>query len=426
MTEHPTKQQLDDYCRRVLAPAAFLPVHRHVATCSSCAAQFNSPEYAGRDLAHLREAFLPASDDTPYHLSAIEAVAYAKGTLNEIDSEIAASHLEGCEACAGEVKRHTVTSQPAQPSGVPFVDAGHPAQRFGFASAWPLRIAAAVLFAVALALLMVWLIRSKPAERSEHIAGPPQGSPIESSTPAPSPASVTAPETEFAVVLEDSGRKVTLDKKGELAGLEGLPVYIQQKLAAALHGGKVQQSATLAQLESEASTLLGNSSPGLPFRLVGPLGEVVRTQRPTFRWQQLAGAQSYKVIVTDGELNEVATSPELKTTEWRVTKPLAAGGLYSWQVTALKDGVAITSPTLPAPQAKFKVLDRANSQVLLQAERAYPNSHFVLGVLYAEAGLLDEAEQQLRLLVRDNPRVTAAQKLLQSVQSMRTARTPGR
>jgi hypothetical protein len=403
MTEHPTKQQLDEYCRRVLAPAAFLPVHRHIAACSSCAAQCNSPEYAARDLAHLREAFLPASGDTPYHLSPIEAVAYAKGTLNEIDSEIAASHLEGCEVCAGEVKRHTVTSQPSRGFGLPFV------------SAWPVRIAAAVLLVLGLALLMVWLIRTSPAEQTEHLAGPQPAS----STPAPSPASVTAPATEFAVVLEDSGRKVTLDKKGELAGLEQLPVQIQQKLATALQGGKVQQPAALAQLESEASTLLGSASPGLPFRLVGPLGEVVRTQRPTFRWQELAGAQSYKVIVTDAKLNEVAMSPELKTTEWRIAQPLAAGGLYSWQVTALKDGVAITSPTLPAPQAKFKVLDRSNAQVLQQAERAYPNSHLVLGVLYAEAGLLDEAEQQLRLLVRANPRVTATQKLLQSVQAMR-------
>ena len=61
MTEHPTKQQLDEYCRRVLAPAVFLPVHRHVANVFAvCAAQCNSPEYAARDLANLREAFIPA------------------------------------------------------------------------------------------------------------------------------------------------------------------------------------------------------------------------------------------------------------------------------------------------------------------------------------------------------------------------------
>jgi hypothetical protein len=378
-----------------------------------CAAQCSAPAYAARDLAYLREAFIPENGDTPYHLSAVEAVAYAKGTLNEIDTEIAASHLEGCEVCVGEVKRHSIATRPAR--------------RFGFG--WqPLRVAAVVLVAAALVLLVVWLLRTRPAARDNQIAGPansstPQSSPIEFSKTAPSPAEVPAPEVEFALVLEDAGHKVTLDNKGELDGLDGLPVYIQQKLAAALHNGKVQESPVLAQVQSEASTLLGSSSPGLPFRLVGPLGEVLRTQQPTFRWRELAGAQSYKVTVTDADLNEVATSPELHTTEWRVTKRLPFGGLYSWQVTALKDGVAVTSPTLPAPQAKFKIVESSTLKTLQQAERAYPRSNLALGVLYAEAGLLDAAEQQLRALVRNNPRVPAAQKLLQSVQALRAART---
>ena len=410
MTKHPTKQQLDEYCRRVLSPAVFLPVHRHVVSCSQCAAQCSSPEYAARDLAVLREAFVPAvaEDATPYHLSTMEAVAYAKGTLNEIDSEIAASHLEGCEACVGEVKRHAVAPR-----------------RSGLGVGWqPVRIAAAVLLAAGLVLLLVWWLRTRPSGRSnEEIAGPgnvvtPQSSPIGSATPAPSPA-VTAPDSEFALVLEDGGRKVTLDKQGTLKGLEQLPANVQQKVGAALQTGQVQQSAALGQLQSEPSTLLGDSGPGLPFRLVAPLGEVVRNQQPTFRWRELAGAQSYKVIVTDADLNEVAISPELSTTEWRITKPLPGGRVYSWQVTAVKDGVAVTSPVLPAPQAKFQILDRSTSRMLQQAERTYPDSHLVLGILYAEAGLLDEAEQQLRRLLRNNPRTPAAQKLLQSVQAMR-------
>jgi len=39
MMEHPTKQELHEYRSRLLAPAAFLSVHQHVATCPGCAAQ---------------------------------------------------------------------------------------------------------------------------------------------------------------------------------------------------------------------------------------------------------------------------------------------------------------------------------------------------------------------------------------------------
>jgi hypothetical protein len=67
------------------------------------------------------------------------------------------------------------------------------------------------------------------------------------------------------------------------------------------------------------------------------------------------------------------------------------------------------------------VLDRATSEVLLKAERAYPESHLTLGVLYAEAGLLDDAEQHLRLFISNNPRNDIAQKLLQNVTAMRAA-----
>jgi hypothetical protein len=150
---------------------------------------------------------------------------------------------------------------------------------------------------------------------------------------------------------------------------------------------------------------------------------VVRNAQPMFRWRALAGAQSYKVIITDTDLNEVATSPPISTTEWQIPQSLRQGVIYSWQVTALKDGAEITTPVLPAPQAKFKVLDRATAQVLQQAERAYPGSHLTLGVLYVEAGLLSEAEQELRALGRTNPRSRIARELLRSVQAMRAART---
>lgn len=407
MTEHPTQRELDDYCRRVLAPSAFLSVHRHVLTCSRCAEHCNSPEFVARDLSHLREALISAPDEAPYHLSAVEMKRYAQGTMNEIDFEIAESHLETCGTCRGQVRQ---TSTPGRTVGVPF------------AGRWqPMRIAAAVLVGVAVILVALWLLRSRPAEGRDEIAWPASASPspvsVENSpTPQISPGVVD----EFALVLSDGSRKVTVDQKGTLAGLERLPSRIQERVGEALRTGRLEQSPVLAQLAGEPSTLLGDSSDGMPFRLVGPLGQIVRSQQPTFRWRALAGAESYKVIVTDAELNQVAASAPLTATEWRVTKPLPPGGIYSWQVTALKDGAEIISPVMPAPQAKFKVLDSATARMLSQAERAYSDSHLTLGVLYAEAGLLEEAEQELRLLVRDNPRADVAQKLLRSVQALRT------
>lgn len=400
MIEHPTQPELDDYCRRVLPPPAFLSVHRHVMSCPRCAAHCDSPEYLARDLTHLREALIAAPpEETPYHVSAIEMRRYAQGTMNEIDREIVESHLETCDTCRGQVPR-----------------------RLPLFGTWqPVRVAAAVLIGVAVILVAFWLLRSRPAERKEEIAWPASPSPSPVASPVSGGNTPEVAPAEFALVLSDGSRQVTVDQKGTLAGLERLPSRIQERVSVALKVGKLEPPA-LAQLASQQSTLLGSSSEGMPFRLLGPLGQVVRSRQPTLRWRALEGAESYKVIVTDGELNQVAASEPLTVTEWRVSKPLPPGGIYSWQVAATKAGTEIISPVMPAPQAKFKVLDSATTRMLQQAERAYSDSHLTRGVLYAEAGLLEDAEQELRLLVRDNPSADIAQKLLRSVQSLRAQR----
>jgi len=412
MNEHPTKQELDEYRSRVLAPGEFVSVHRHVNACPRCAAECDSSQDLARDLDDLHAGLLYAPDETPYHLSADEVLNYVRGTADEIDLEIAESHLSICSTCRSEVEQHAPFDvKPARfgPRRLPFV------------SAWqPWRVAAVMCGGIILILLTIWFLRSKPVQRTEQAAGPanqssPQSSPAVDEQGLRTPADSAAPE--FVLALNDGDRKVTVDKQGTLAGLEQLSPAIQRKIRTALQAGRLEPPSDLVQLATQSSTLLSESGDGLPFQLIGPVGQVVRTEKPTFRWRALAGAQSYTVSVTDADLNEVATSPPLNTTQWRISKPLKEGGIYSWQVTALKEGVRITSPVLPAPQAKFKVMDRATTEMLQQAQRAYPSSHLTLGVLYAEAGLLDEAERELRLLVRENPRVALAQKLLRQVQS---------
>ena len=421
MIEHPTKRELDEYRRRVIPPAQFLSVHRHVIACPHCAAQCNSTQQLGRDLVHLHEALVSEPAGTPYHLSPAEMVACARGALDEIDLEIAESHLGICSACLNEVQRHRAEIERSETPQV-YPSTVETRRRF---VTWPWRAAAAVLGVSLLILFAFWLLQTRPAKHKDQAAQ--QANPSSTHSPSAqvqnrpegSPAEAVVPNTQFAVVLDDGDSKVTMDSHGTLAGLEQLSPHIQLRIKAALQASKLEQPAILAQLNSQPGTLLGESGNGLPFRLLSPLGQVVRSQQPTFRWQTVPGAQSYKIFVTDADLNEVATSPALNATEWRITQPLKRGGIYSWQVTALRNGVAISSPVLPAPQAKFRILDRSTLDMMEQAERAEPHSHLTRGVLYAEAGMLDKAEEELHLLVRQNPRADIAHKLLRSVQAMR-------
>jgi hypothetical protein len=123
------------------------------------------------------------------------------------------------------------------------------------------------------------------------------------------------------------------------------------------------------------------------------------------------------VIVVDSQLNNVASSEMLTTTHWTVTAPLPRGGIYRWQVTAIKDGKAVRAPKPPATEAKFKVLESRKILELNKLEGLAAGSHLLLGVAYAREGLLEEAERELQSLVKDNPQSALANKLLMSLRA---------
>ena len=121
----------------------------------------------------------------------------------------------------------------------------------------------------------------------------------------------------------------------------------------------------------------------------------------------------------DSRLDKVAESPTLTTTEWRPALPLPRGVAYSWQVTASGDGYERTAPAPPAPEARFKVLEREQVAALARARRRVPRSHLLLGMQCAAAGLLDDAERELSALVSVDPDSRLARELLESLRSAR-------
>jgi hypothetical protein len=86
-------------------------------------------------------------------------------------------------------------------------------------------------------------------------------------------------------------------------------------------------------------------------------------------------------------------------------------------VKVMKNGREVIVPEPPAPEAKFKVLEQAKAAELERARRQFAGSRLTLGLLYAQAGLLDEAEQELQALVNANRDSSAALKLLRSVKN---------
>jgi hypothetical protein len=271
---------------------------------------------------------------------------------------------------------------------------------------------------------LVWRTTRQGEPRQEVVVNPsadPRPAPVVvAPTPTEPEPSPTPPETAPAVAqLDDGGGRLTLDRDGRLSGADALPPAYREMLKGALAGRRLERSSQLKGLARPGSSLMSSEGEAGGFSVLDPVGDVLLTDRPTFRWSALDGATGYVVEVYDDAFNLVATSPQLTARSWAAPQTLPRGKVYSWQVKAVKDGQETKSPRPPAPQAKFRVLDRAKADEIARAKRAYPSSHLTLGLLYAQAGLLKEAEQELRLLQRANPDSELARGLLRQIQALR-------
>ena len=96
--------------------------------------------------------------------------------------------------------------------------------------------------------------------------------------------------------------------------------------------------------------------------------------------------------VYDSRLNIVAASDALNatSTSWKLSKSLGRGQVYGWTVTASRaDGMEITTPAPPAPEAKFRILSNAEFETVSRARREHKDSHLLLGLIYARTGLTE-------------------------------------
>lgn len=274
--------------------------------------------------------------------------------------------------------------------------------------------AIAALLIVALGL-SVFLRARHPAKKLATGPGNQQLAPtnLNNQQPIPQPSAIIPVRPIMA--LNDADGQVTIDESGNISGLGELSTPLAKTIRQVLTDQRLDITPALEGLGEKNGTLMGRGATRQPFAVLEPIGVVSRTDHPTFRWRPLAGATGYVVKIYDTNFHELLSSGSQTAPSWTAASPLARGSIYSWQVTATKDGEEIKSPVPPAPEARFRVLSQDKLNDLDHAERTHRNSHLVLGVLYADAGLLQDARREFRLLLKANPGSTLVQNLLHQV-----------
>ena len=291
-----------------LAPPELLAVDDHLAGCEGCRRRAGALAGVGRSLTGLRGELLTPES----HLGEEDVSDHVAGRMSAARQAALERHVGQCETCAREVGelRAWARERPV-PRSVP--------RPVWYAAA------AAVLLAVLIPLVAHW--------RSPSLAEQPTGPSI--------------------------------------AGVETLPVAQRQQVEAALREGAAQPPPFLADLAGRPEVLMG-ASPASSLRLIEPLATAVVSDRPTFRWEPLAGAERYVVSISDEALRPIDQSPRVPGTSWAPDQRLPRGATYVWQVTAHRDGESVTAPAPPAPLAKIRVVDTETARVLDQTAATHP------------------------------------------------------
>ena len=430
VSEHLSAQTIERFHRRQLPPEDLLAADDHLAGCAACRLGANENVSGDKAFGSLRADLRGAVREESDHLSDEQLTAFVDNELDAVDREIVESHLEICARCEAETEDlRAFREELASSAGAARMPQTTPARpdRFTFLRALflnqtPLQFAAAavVLLLVATAALLLWRATRSANEEVAVVRPTPAAAPAASvEAPSASPFTPQNTESQVALTLNDGGGRVTLDVQGNIVGLETLPPATQRAVRMALTTKRVETPSVLKELAGKSRTLMGGSVEGVAFPLVSPVGAIVRTDRPTLVWQSLKGATSYTVTIFDASFNVVVASQPSTANTWTVSRKLERGRVYSWQVAAVKDGKEIISPTAPAPEARFKILDREKTAELERLEATHTRSHLARGVLYAQAGLLSDAEREFSALLKENSQSPVAQELLRSVRTSR-------
>ncbi len=216
----------------------------------------------------------------------------------------------------------------------------------------------------------------------------------------PNTASAPPPPEKMLAELRDGNGPVQLDSSGVLHAAPGIDDADRMALSEALKSHSLPLAALPSDLAAPPGTLLGSSKPD-EFSPLLPLSITVYSDRPQFRWQGLTGALTYELQIFDSEFREVDSSGKIQATEWTPVKPLPRGALYQWQVIAYRANDSVRTPTPPAPDARFRVLN-AETFGKIEAARAM-QEHFLAAVLFAKAGMKEEARNQMAEVATLNP-----------------------
>ncbi len=382
---HLQKSELQSFLQGKMPASALLECDDHLAACPQCREELELEAGLTSSKANV-ESLLQSP---PAH---IDYEQLQRMVDNEPVPPAVLQHVAGCASCSRELAElrafaGKIAAMPRSASKITSISAG---RRLQIPHSW---FALAAVLVLAVAAGLSW--RSLTHGTAPAIAS-----------------------------LSDGGGQISLDSAGKLHGADGLPEADRHALQSAMLTGRIDAVIPPKFTGQKTETMLGAPTPATGFKVLSPIDRVLIDDKVLFKWEPVAGASAYRVTVFDPAYQKVAESPAISQTDWQMTTPLPRGVTYTWTVTAEKANGTVRAPIPPQPEAVFKVASQDEAATIGQLEQAHPSDHLLLAVLYARAGAVDDARNQLDLLARDNPNSALVPRLKDSLAQASQAASP--
>ena len=431
------ERKLKEYLNGSLPAELIIPASEHVRTCDACRARLAAAaEY--QQAASVIGSMVTASDECPEYetLSAFVDEQLAGDAFAAVER-----HVLNCELCWHDLETLQEARSKASLAPAVTVFPGTFSRKrtwtvFGWRSA-----AATALGAAAVAVVLMMsnpvavqkpgnsqtiakntapkVVATRPADNTPkpHAVRPVEPTPgVSNKTATPTPPDVqpvtpkpnspTNVEPERVAVLNDgsvtvysSGGKIDVKSSGR--NLESIvAASVKQKI----RNGKLPSDVRMAMSPTDHVRGVQGS---ITIKKLSPEPGGMAGSRPTFRWDEVSGAERYRIEVSKLDGTTVLYQ-ETNTNEFRPGERLAPG-YYKWTVWVRLGELAEWNAS---KVAAFRVLSKSDSDLLAAAKRNYSGSHLVMGTVYEKLGMTSEAAGEFRALVKENPNSDLAAKML--------------
>ncbi|MCX8052469.1 MAG: zf-HC2 domain-containing protein [Armatimonadetes bacterium] len=424
-----SEKELERFLQADMKPEMLVALDEHIATCATCRVALETLPVRAQAIAEFGAEIIGANDCPDYE----RLSAFIEETLESAELKSVEAHVKLCEPCARDVERMiSLRSQAALREKVRVRPGGTRQTNVWAIGLWWRKVVAGLAAAGVIAAAVV-ILREPP---KEHIAKPvavtttpsfptpkPEQKP-DVTPPRPSQATLVAnkpnetrPVNSRTIPLLKDGKYQIVKSHGkvDLVRIDGksirtpLEAQVAALISEKIATGRIKPSEPVRvamntiHIRSEEY-----SPPPTAPKQMFPVGIVVMSNRPLFRWTTVDLADSYRIIVTDKDGNEVFVGTTDKT-GLKLTTPLEHGRVYFWRV-----GVRFNKNDTWAnsPAAGFRIVSKDDIEKIEAVRKHMPGSRLALATIYESVGLYGEAEEQYRAVLRANPASALARRLM--------------